>query len=258
MDCIAIKFTFLSQDQSEQNTSQTCETSTNATTSTRKRKIKTKNPSPASPPNPIEWGHRCRTILDEINTLTYLIDDNEMIMKDLYTHLEDIKTYLAFAIQQKGHSATKKSNLSTNESDTNMQNVIASKGDTFFTTTENRNTSNTDHILSTSKNQSDKKITNVEINIGEYWTLSARSPDSLEKPRSENHVVKDIGDRHEGETGETCVNGVVVNKEGDSRENDSRENDSLNPQETQALTNMIRVLLEENKNGATSSETSPS
>ena len=35
--------------------------------------------------------------------------------------------------------------------------------------------------------------------------------------------------------------------------NDDTEESSLNPQETQALTNMIRVLLEENKSGNTSS-----
>ena len=232
-------------------------TTTNAktTTTTRKPRKKRKAPSPVpSLSNSVENGQKCRTILDEINTLTYLIDNDEMVMNDLYTHLEDIKTYLAFAIQQKGHS--RENELSNNETDIAQQDVVASKNDnTFFitTTTDDVKTSNisdSNHlVIESNKNQVVENITNVEVKIGDNWTLSTPSNDSSE---NENRVIK-VGEyRQTSETVEASVNdnnvaSVTVIA------NDDTEESSLNPQETQALTNMIRVLLEENKSGNTSS-----
>ena len=177
-----------------------------------------------------------------------------MVMNDLYTHLEDIKTYLAFAIQQKGHS--RENELSNNETDIAQQDVVASKNDnTFFitTTTDDVKTSNisdSNHlVIESNKNQVVENITNVEVKIGDNWTLSTPSNDSSE---NENRVIK-VGEyRQTSETVEASVNdnnvaSVTVIA------NDDTEESSLNPQETQALTNMIRVLLEENKSGNTSS-----
>ena len=174
-----------------------------------------------------------------------------MVMNDLYTHLEDIKTYLAFAIQQKGHS-TRENEPSNNETDISRQDAVASKNDnTYFITTatdsvQSSNILDSDHLVTSEKNSGDENITNVEMRIGEHWTISTPSNDSS---GNENHVLK-VGEHQQtSETSETSMNDDVASVTVIT--NNITEQSSLNPQETQVLTNMIRVLLEENKSGTT-------
>ena len=53
---------------------------------------------------PINYGQKCRDMIEEIKTLTYLLEDDEDVMKDLQTNLETIRNYLAFLIHERNQA----------------------------------------------------------------------------------------------------------------------------------------------------------
>lgn len=182
-------------------------------------------------------GQKCRTILDEINTLTYVIDHDEIVMSELCSHLEDIKNYLALAIQQRGQS--RDHDTPRNDNENNCRNLIVSNKNTTLVTESiiDPTSSMTEHLTASQVvggNPEDENVA-VEIQITDHFLVpTSGTTDALENHNG--HLDS------EGVTQNAIHHNVVVGEDGEHIEQD------LNDHEREALTKMISELLKRSDN----------
>lgn len=204
----------------------------------------------------IHLGPNCRDLLDEIKTLTYLIEDKEAVIKDLHTNLEQVKKFIISVIHEQNSIGNGALVQSDTDNDSDHQIVIAKNNEHDKSIkkqselienkpdiVENRVCVEQPSIIDDGNESevqlfiehpslSTQNIGNDETEVMEVITVNdASSIDSPEHVITIDNHIATVADNH--------------NSEADTAEVITQHN--LNPQEFQVLTNMIHVLLEENK-----------
>ena len=206
-----------------------------ATDITARKSTPTAKPKPkVQKKKPINLGPNCRDLLDEIKTLSYLIEDEGTVIKDLHSNLEQVKKFLISVIREKDSI---KHSGGLVQSDVDHQIVIAKNNEYYGTQDESIKNK---HDIVNDGNENE-----VQLFI-EHPSLSTQHIENEETGVMEVMTVND--------TSSLDSHGPVITIDNHIAGNSNSENTAeaiaqhnLNPQEFQVLTNMIHVLLEENK-----------
>uniref|UniRef100_A0A7M5WZ66 Uncharacterized protein n=2 Tax=Clytia hemisphaerica TaxID=252671 RepID=A0A7M5WZ66_9CNID len=193
------------------------------------------------PKPPICWGEKTRDLLDEVKTLTYLMENEESVMKDLHSNLEEIKKYMILAIQEKDQ--VRNSVLSVG-SDTQQeehhhhhQHIVVAKTDHEEDGQHSKPTHNDGQNIKTIKQD---LVVERQPGSENEVQLFIEHP-SLTK--NEMLVPHHHTENEEEEPGTSST--TIEEEDPPNIDEDVIRQHNLNPQEFQVLTNMIHVLLEE-------------
>jgi hypothetical protein len=188
-------------------------------------------------------------LLDEIKTLTYLIEDEGAVIKDLHTNLEQVKEYVISIIHEK--DSLRSVGLLQDDKDNGSyhQIIIAKHNERGESTSEERGIK---HHL---ENRVCMEQQSVTDNLGgNEIQILIENPTALTQHTDEKGTAVEIrqviavDEPNDSPDHFIAIDNPSVAHTGDNSESEVIAQHNLHPQGFQVLTDMIHVLLEENKN----------